>query len=103
MIQPTAYAHASLFATEGLSLILTNVATGETFAINGTTVEAWKGRKGITVRGYDERTGRYTQTVRHLSTTTTLFVGVMSRGYLIGGTNYVLGYRDMMEVFSQNV
>lgn len=103
MIQPTAYAHATLTSEQGLSLILTNVETGETFAVNGTTVEAWKGRKGITVRGYDERTGKYTGTVKHLSTTTTLFVGIMSRGYLINGINYVLGYRDMQEVFSQNV
>lgn len=103
MIQPTAYAHATLFAQEGTSVILTDVSTGETHAVNGTTVEAWKGRKGITVRGYDERTGKYTQTVKHLSTETTLFVGVMSRGYLINGTNYVLGYRAMEEVFGQSV
>lgn len=103
MIQPTAYAHATLTSEQGLSLILTDVANNVTHVINGTTVEAWKGQKGITVRGYDERTGKYTGTVKHLSTTTTLFVGVITRGYLIGGTNYVLGYRDMQEVFAQNV
>lgn len=104
MIQPTAYAHATLnFLESGLSLILTDVATGETHTVNGTSIEAWKGKRGITVRGYDARTGQYTETLRHMSTETTKFVGVVWRGLFVAGNAYVNGYSDMREVFSQNV
>lgn len=103
MITPTAYAHATFYSNEGAALILTNVATGESHTVNGTTVEAWKGKKGITVRGYDERTGKYTGTLRHLSTDHFKFVGVIVRGYFIAGENYVMGYNNVKEVFDQNV
>jgi len=103
MIEPTAYAHHTLRSENGLSVILNNVLTGESIAVNGTAVECWKGRKGITVRGYDERTGKYTGTVKHLSTDTTKFIGVIARGWVVGGENYTMAQSGMREVFGQNV
>lgn len=103
MIQPTAYASSTLTARTGASVVLTNVLTGESITVNGTSIRCWKGRKGITVQGYDERTGKYTTTVRHLSTDTTKFVGVIVGSQFLSANLYTDTYRAVREVFGQNV
>jgi hypothetical protein len=55
------------------AMVVTDRRTGKTHTINGNRVTVWIGKRGSTVAGYDTRTGRYTEKVKHVKNLT--FVG----------------------------
>lgn len=80
LVQPSYYNRAHL-ATDSLTVTI----DGEQHLING-NVTVFIGKRGVTLQGYNPKTGRYTKTIKHIK-------GLRIESAVVGGDTLILGVK----------